>query len=103
MEDIINKLKEEYDKLSNEVTEPLDNWIKSLKESEEYNYNHTSIGLSYQFENASSTLFGKPFCVSNDQFKYAMYKNGYEPDDYEVDAKYDEEFNKWCDEECGKQ
>lgn len=83
MEDIVNKLKEEYDKLSNEVTEPLDNWIKSLKENEEYNYNHTSIGLSYQFENASSTLFGKPFCVSNDQFKYAMYKNGYEPDEYE--------------------
>lgn len=26
----------------------------------------------------------------------------YEPDDEEVDAKYSEEFNKWCDEECGK-
>lgn len=26
----------------------------------------------------------------------------YDPDDEEVDAKYSEEFNKWCDEECGK-
>lgn len=26
----------------------------------------------------------------------------YDPDDEEVDAKYSKEFNKWCDEECGK-
>lgn len=26
----------------------------------------------------------------------------YDPDEDEVDAKYDEEFNRWCDEECGK-
>lgn len=83
MEEVLENLKIEYEKLSNEVSEPLDNWIKALKGSEEYNYNHTSIGLSHQFETASSTLFGKPFCVSNDQFKYAMYKSGYEPDNYE--------------------
>ncbi len=39
------------------------------------------------------------------KFLEAAYKRcwDYEPDDDEVDAKYDEEFNKWCDEECGKQ
>lgn len=82
MEKIIENLKEEYDKLSNEVSEPLDNWIKELKTSTEYNYDHTSYGIKHYFEKISNTLFGKPFCVSNDQFKYAMYKNGFEPDDY---------------------
>ena len=26
----------------------------------------------------------------------------YDPDEEEVDAKYGDEFNKWCDEELGK-
>lgn len=82
MEKIIDNLKEEYDKLSKEVSDPLDNWVKELKPSIEYNYNHTSYGIKSYFEKISSTLFGKPFCVSNDQFKYAMYKAGFEPDDY---------------------
>lgn len=83
MDKILKNLKEEYDKLSKEVANPLDNWIKSLKPSKEYNYNHTSYGIKHYFESVSMDLFGKPFTVSNDQFKYAMYKNGFEPDNYE--------------------
>ena len=83
MERILENIKTEYDKLSDEVKQPLNTWINSLKQSDEYNYNHTSIGLSQQFEIISMSLFGKPFCVSNDQFKYAMYINGFEPDAYE--------------------
>ena len=83
MEEIIENLKEKYDKLSKEVSDPLDNWIKKLKVNTEFNYNHTSYGIKHCFEKISSTLFGKVICISNDQFKYAMYKNNFKPDNYE--------------------
>lgn len=83
MDEVLEKLKTEYEKLSIEVTQPLNNWIKSLKRTtEEFNYNHTSVGLSHTFEKLSLSLYGKPFCVSNDQFKYAMFINGFDPDNY---------------------
>ena len=71
---ILNKLEEEYLKLSDETKEALNKWAKSLNESDEYNYNHTSYGLKHYFEN-DVALLGKPYCVSNEQFKFAMYTN----------------------------
>jgi len=82
MIEILENLKQEYDKLSLEVTKPLNTWINSIKTSDEYNLNHTSVGLIGEFGKVSLSLFGKPFCVSNEQFKYAMYLNGFEPDNY---------------------
>lgn len=84
---ILNKLEEEYLKLSDETKVALNKWAKSLNESNEYNYNHTSYGLKHYFEN-DITLLGKPYCVTNDQFKFAMFINKFEPDDYEEE--------NWC-------
>lgn len=87
MSKTIELLEQEYNKLGDDTKYALNKWISHLKSAKEYNYNHTSYGLKSYFEIASDML-GKLYCVSNDQFKYAMYKNGFEPDDYNDD--------NWC-------
>ena len=87
MSNTLNKLKLEYDKLNDDTIYALNKWISYIKSGKEYNYNHTSYGIKHYFETATSIL-GKPYCVSNDQFKYAMYINGFEPDEITDDS--------WC-------
>ena len=61
------------------------------------------------FEKHWLETFGESYVpkkMTEDEKKFleAAYKRcwEYDPDEEEVDAKYDDEFNKWCDEECGK-
>lgn len=77
---ILELLASEFSTLEKEVQYALDKWIDTLVISDEYNYNHTSYGLAKCFERVSSTL-GKPYCLKNDQLKYAMYQKGFIPDD----------------------
>lgn len=87
MNNVLDTLKLEYEKLGEETKYALNKWISYLNKDTTYNYNHTSYGLKNYFEKASDML-GKLYCVSNAQFKYAMYINGFEPDEITDDS--------WC-------
>ena len=78
--DIIQKLKNEYDVLDDEIKLALDAYSAYLITSDTYNYNHTSYALKCKFEEQSAGI-GRDYKVSHNQFKYALYKNGYIPDD----------------------
>lgn len=87
MNDVLNKLQVEYNKLDSDTKYALNKWISNLKTADDYNFNHTSYGIKHCFEQAADML-GKPYCVSNDQFKYAMYINKFEPDELDNES--------WC-------
>lgn len=84
-EEIIKELKLDYDKLSNEIIEPLSNWVKSIKhDKDEYNNKYTISSIVRTFESLSPELVGKLCCISANQMKYALYINGFLPDNYET-------------------
>ena len=76
----LKELEEEYNQLEEDIKLILDAWCACLNTSENYNYNHTSYGLKSIFDFQNKSL-NREVDVSHNQFKYALYKNGFEPDD----------------------
>jgi hypothetical protein len=78
---IIKQLEDEYNKLSREIKEPLNNWVRSIKHTKDrYNNKYTISSIVRTFEALSPEIVGKLCCISADQMKYAMYINDFKPD-----------------------